>query len=221
MGIEYYAFALFITALICIIAIIFKVLFANVKRQKKLLDERESEVLRLYGTIETIMEEFSDQVKASMDEIKASESRATTQISESVAQAQNSAVFEIPPELEKKEQIIEKVQLPRTEPFSANRIRAAEEVLERAERIAKHDLVVNEEVAIAEPEKVPQNTIVFQKFFDDAVDAPPQPPESPRGAPSKNEKILELANEGKTDIEIASQLGITRSEVQLITSLTR
>jgi len=221
MGIEYYAFALFITALICIIAIIFKVLFANVKRQKKLLDERESEVLRLYGTIETIMEEFSDQVKASMDEIKASETRATAKISEAQASAAKMSAFEIPPELEKKEQIVEKVQLPRTEPFSANRIRAAEEVLERAERIVKHDLIVNEEVLGPEPEKLPQNNVVFQKFFDDAADGPPPTHESITGAPSKNEKILELAGEGRTDIEIARQLGITRSEVQLITSLTR
>ena len=210
MGIEYYLFALFIAALICIIALVFKVLFANVKRQQKLLDERETQILQLYNTIETIMDEFGDQVKASMDEIKALEHRATANIS----------AFELPPGLEKKDQIFDKVQLPRTEPLTANRIRAAGEVLERAERIIKQDVIVNEEAA-APPESPPQNTAVFQKFFDDAADGPPQDYEKISGAPTKNEKIRALADEGKTDVEIASKLGITQSEVQLVTSLTR
>ena len=211
MSIEYYAFALFIAALICIIAIVFKVLFANVKRQSKLLDERETQILQLYNTIETIMEEFSDQVKASMDEIKASEYRATSQI----------AAFKLPPELEEKEQILDKVQIPRTEPLTATRIRAAGDVLERAERIVKHDYIVNEEVALAESAEKKQSPAVFQKFFDDAADAPPEAYDSLTNAPTKNEKIKALAREGKSDVEIASQLGITRSEVQLITSLTK
>lgn len=211
MGIEYYAFALFVAALICVIAIVFKVLFANVKRQQKMLDERETQILQLYNTIETIMEEFGDQVKASMDEIKALEHRATAHIS----------AFELPPELEKKEKVLDKVQLPRTEPLTANRMRAAGEVLERVERIIKHDVIVNENEAAPPPEKTQKNGVVFQKFFDDAADGPPQDYESLTGAPTRNEKILELAGEGKSDIEIASKLGITRNEVQLITSLTR
>jgi len=210
MSIEYYLFALFIAALICIIAIVFKVLFANVKRQQKMLDERETHILQLYNTVETIMEEFGDQVKASMDEIKAVEHRATANIS----------AFELPPGLEKKDQIFDKVQLPRTEPLTANRIRAAGEVLERAERIIKQDVIVNEEVAVPS-ENPPQNTAVFQKFFDDAADGPPQDYEKISGAPTKNEKIRALADEGKTDVEIASKLGITQSEVQLVTSLAR
>jgi len=45
MGIEHYAFALFITAMICLIAIIFRMLFADVARQKKLLEEKETEII--------------------------------------------------------------------------------------------------------------------------------------------------------------------------------
>jgi len=211
MGIEYYAFALFIAALVCIVALVFKVLFSNVKRQQRMLDERETQILHLYNTIETIMEEFGDQVKVSMDEIKAAQYRATSQI----------AAFNLPPELERKEKVLDKVQVPRTEPLTANRIRAAGEVLERAERIIKHDLIVNEEAAVPPPEPAPQSAGVFQKFFDDAVDAPPQEFETVNGTPSRNDKIMALAKEGKTDIEIASSLGITRNEVQLITSLTK
>jgi hypothetical protein len=210
MGIEYYAFALFIAALVCIVALVIKVLFSNVKRQQRMLDERETQVLQLYNTIETIMEEFDDQVKVSIDEIKALEYRATSQI----------AAFSLPPEPERKEQVLDKVQAPRTEPLAANRIRAAGEVLERAERIIKHDLIINEEVA-APPEPSVQNTGVFQKFFDDAAETPSQDFEIKTGTPTKNDQIMALAKEGKTDVEIASKLGITRNEVQLITSLTR
>jgi len=205
IGIEYYAFALFIAALICIIAIIIKVLFSNTKAKQKLLDERESQILQLYNTVETIMEEFNDQVKAATEELKEYEHRATS----------HSAAFDLPPQLEKKEQVIEK--LPRTLPLDANRIRVAGEVLERAERIIKNDVIMN-----PVPPPVKEETgAVFQKFFDESAEAPPPPDLSDTsGAQSRSTAILTLAGEGKTDGEIARELGITRNEVQLVVGLT-
>jgi len=207
MGIEYYAFALFVAGLICVIAIICKVLFANVKRQQKLLDERESQILQLYTSVETLMEEFNDQIKVTTDELKEYEYRATSHIT----------AFDLPPELEKKEQVLEK--LPRTLPLDANRIRVAGEVLERAERIIKSESIINP----ATPEKEDSGA-VFQKFFDDSAEAAP-PPQTPAtastSARSRKETILAFADEGKTDVEIASELGITRNEVQLVIGLKR
>ena len=78
MNLEYYLFALFIAALICLIAIICKVLFADVKRQKKLLDEQESKILQLYTSVETMMEEFNEQIKMTTNELKDLEYRANT-----------------------------------------------------------------------------------------------------------------------------------------------
>ena len=69
MGIQYYAFALFVSGLICLIAILCKVLFADFRRQHKLLDEKETKLLELYRTVEGIMEELSDQSKATMEEL--------------------------------------------------------------------------------------------------------------------------------------------------------
>jgi len=205
MGIEYYAFALFIAGLICVIAILCKVLFANVKRQKKLLDEKESQILQLYTSVETLMEEFTEQVKMTTNELKEQEYRATKHMS----------AFDLPPELEKKEQILEK--LPRTLPFDANRIKVAGEVLQRAERIIKSDKVDTPAVQAKE-----ENGAVFHKFFDDAVDsAPPTPAEKAAKVQTKTDAILELAAEGKTDIEIASELGITRNEVLLVIGLRK
>jgi hypothetical protein len=216
MGLEYYAFALFVAGLICAIAIICKMLFANVKRQQKLLDERESQILQLYTSVETLMEEFGDQVKATTDELKEYEYRATSHIT----------AFDLPAELEKKEQVLEK--LPRTLPLDANRRRAAGEVLERAERIIKNDtpayapVYVPAPITTQTPEKE-HTGAVFQRFFDESAESPPPTQNSPE-APStlsRSETIMAMAREGKSDVEIASQLGITRNEVQLVVGLTR
>jgi len=208
MGIEYYAFALFVAGLICVIAILCKVLFANVKRQKKLLDERESQILKLYNSAETLMEEFNDQIKITTAELKEQEYRATSHIS----------AFNLPPALEEKEQVLEK--LPRTMPFDANRIRVAGEVIERAERIIKNDTII----PMPQPEKE-ENGAVFQKFFDDTAEStpplPPTPAERKATIKTRTDMILELSNEGKSDIEIASELGITRNEVLLVVGLRK
>jgi len=209
IGIEYYAFALFIAALICIIAIIIKVLFSNTKTKQKLLDERESQILQLYNTVETIMEEFNDQAKAVTEELKEYEHRATSHI----------AAFDLPPQLEKKEQVLEK--LPRTLPLDANRIRVAGEVLERAERIIKNDVIINPMPPPVKPPVKEETGAVFQKFFDESAEAPPPPALSDKSsAQSRSSAILTLASEGKTDGEIARELGITRNEVQLVVGLT-
>jgi len=216
IGIGHYAFALFIAGLVSGVAILCKMLFSNIKMQKKMLDEQESKILQLYTSVETLMEEFDDQVKMISAEIKEHEKKTTSL----------NSVFDLPPELEKKEQILEK--LPRTLPLDANRRKAAGEMLERAERIIKNDSAASavQSVSIPAP-KEDNGGAVFQKFFDDSADALP-PPETVRtsSAPSPNvqsrsETILALAEEGKNDADIASELGITRNEVQLVTALKR
>jgi len=208
MGIEYYAFALFVAGLICVIAIICKVLFSNVRQQKKLLDERETQLLQLFSSVENLLEEFNDQVKITTVELREYEYRATSSI----------AAFNLPPELEEKQKTPEK--LPRTAPFDANRIRVAGEVLERAERIIKSDAIIPP----SQQEKE-ENGPVFQKFFDETAEStPPLPPtatEKKASIQTKTAMILALSEEGKTDVEIASELGITRNEVLLVVGLKK
>ena len=213
MEIGYYAFALFIAGLICVIAIICKVLFGNVRRQKKLLDEQESRILLLYTSVETLMEEFNEQMKLTTAELKAQEYRATSHI----------PAFELPPELEKKEQILEK--LPRTLPLDATRIRVAGEVLDRAERIVKSDEIVKPPPSVGGSAGREEGGAVFQSFFDDTMESTPPPPPSQEEkraiVQTRTDAILALAEEGKTDIEIASELGITRNEVLLVVGLRK
>jgi len=218
MGIGHYVFALFVAVLICVIAIVFKLLFANVRAQRKLLDEQESKLLQLYVSVETLMEDFNEQVKLTTAELKEHEHRA----SEYRDAATSMSVFQLPPELEKKEQVaVEK--LPRTPPFEANRIRAAGEVLERAERIVNKSNVAVTAQPQTQSQPQQEGSGVFQKFFDDAVDTPvPESTTSASNNPSthsRTDAILALAAEGKSDVEIAQELGITRNEVLLVVGL--
>lgn len=207
MGIEYYAFALFITGLICLITVLCKVLFSNVKRQHKLLDEKETKLLQLYQTVESIMEEFNDQVKAAMDDINEFEIRAAKRAVAMAMQAD-------PPQPEpvKAEQF---EALPRAERIDSSRLKAAGDALERAGRIVKRDTLKKD----AEPAKSDNGT-VFQRLFDEtAAESVPASPEI-QEKQVKNEAILALAEEGKTHAEIAKELGITQNEVKLVIDLT-
>ena len=201
MGIEYYAFALFISGLICLIAILCKVLFADLRRQHKLLSEKETKLLQLYRTVENIMEEFSDQVKATMEELKDYESRS----------AKRALTVALPPEAVKKEQPAEK--LPRSVTVDSTRIRAASEVLERAERIIKNGAL--------KPPLNSNNGAVFQMFFDETEAELHESEAEAKNKQTRNEAILAMAAEGKTDAQIASKLGITRNEVKLVIGLKK
>ena len=198
MGIEYYAFALFIAALLCLIAILCKVLFSNVKRQYKLLDEKESKLLQLYRSVESVMEEFGDQVKTTTDELKEYEARVSARAA--------SMIMPKPVEAAKVEQF---EKLPRAERIDTGRIRAANEMLARAERIVKSNALKSP----APPVKN-ENGTVFQRLFDEQVSEPAAAETTVQHV--KNEAIIKLSEEGKTDAQIASELGITRNEVKLV-----
>ena len=133
MGIEHYLFAGFIAALICLIAIIIKLLFANVRRQQKLLDEKETNLLQLYRKVESIMEEFNDQISAAMDDIKEYESSIAARLASAAQQPEPGAMqFDEESERPSKPEILQK-----TMTVDSSRLRAASEVLERAERMIK------------------------------------------------------------------------------------
>lgn len=69
MGIEYYGFAFFVFVLLSALIILCKILFSDVKRQNRLLDEKEEKLLRLYQTLEDSIEEFYDMVAESKSEL--------------------------------------------------------------------------------------------------------------------------------------------------------
>ena len=234
MDIKYYAFALFIAGLICLIAILCRVLFADLRRQHKLLDEKESKLLELYRTVESIIEEFEDQSKAAMDEIREYENRAAKR----AATAAAAAAAAIAPEPSKAQKQAPEFKPPVMDVVESNRMRVAGEVLARAERMIKNRSVVQSAVAAnkaSEQEKKDDNS-VFQRLFDDAsadsqaeyargsasgaaqTQAPAR--DSSSDKPSRNEMIRELAASGNSAPQIARELGITQNEVNLVIGLT-
>ena len=211
MGLEYYAFALFIAGLISLIAILLKMLFSNVKKQYKLLDEKETKLLQLYQTVEGIMEEWGDQVKTTMEEIKEHEMRSAAR-----AAAFAMAPAPTPPPPPPESARAGATERPsRSERVDSTRLRAASEVLARAERIIKNDTLKNPAVTVSSA-----NGAVFQRLFDETVADKSGEQTEATAQQIRNEAILSLAAEGKTDGQIASELGITRNEVKLVIGLT-
>ena len=210
MSIDYYAFALFIAVLICLIAIILRVLFANVRRQRKLLDEKETKLLQLYRTVENIMEEFNDQISTAMDDIKEHETRAAEHIA-SMSRQQEQVQ---PEETTQQPQQTDKPSKAMT--VDSSRIRAASEVLERAERMIKSG--PGKKTA---PAAISNGGGVIQRLFDDSP-GEQQDEDAETGPQAKFEKrdsILAFAKEGRTYAQIARELGITQNEVKLVIEL--
>lgn len=251
MGIQQYAFALFIAALICLIAILCKVLFSDVKRQKKMLDEKESEILRLYTSVETMMEEFHDQMKATTAELKDYEFRATTATTKIT---EFESAFQLPPELEKKAEAIDKI--PKSTPLDGTVRKAAGEAIERAQQIQNQQpsvqpgssakssgTYVNSTQKPLSGTTKPKNEVasaVFQKMFDETAEASPstvtiaaprlQADQNSQAGQSSSpesktalqrDKIISMTGEGVSDVEIARELGITLSQVQLALALEK
>ena len=206
LGIEYYAFALFVTAMICIIAILFKMLFADVRRQKKMLDEKESELLKLFRTVENMMEEFADQVKSTTREIKIHEDK----IMKLRVKAQKQSVEQRIQEQAAPEQT---EQLPRrmTVDSSSDRIKIASDLVERQGRVIKGDLINPNTPNTRKPE--------FQQIFTQAENEIQTIDATKNAKKARTDKVMALSKQGKTAPEIAKELGITQNEVRLIIEL--
>ena len=225
VSIEYYAFASFLTGLICLIAIICKVLFANVKRQYKLLDEKETKLLELYRAVESITEDFNDQVKAATEEIKEYENRVAL-IAASITEKQGDGLsalltkqgdglYALPAKQGDSPALLAQQRnhalASRARRAGSGRARAANEEPAKAGRVIRGD--VRRSPAVTENN---DNGAVFQRFFDEAATQAPQTPAETYKKQTRSEAVLELAQEGKTDAQIASELGITQNEVKLI-----
>jgi len=80
MSTEHYTFALFIACLVSLVAILCRALFGSVKRRRRLYDEKEAKLMETFRLVESIMEEWNDQVKLSIDEMKELENRAARRL---------------------------------------------------------------------------------------------------------------------------------------------
>lgn len=67
---NYYLFATYVFILVCIIVIICKYLFADVKRQRRMLDEKEKQLLDTYRTLEDAMDDYYAAVSDAQSELE-------------------------------------------------------------------------------------------------------------------------------------------------------
>ena len=214
MGTELYLFAVYIAGLICVVAIIFKLLFGNVRKHRKLLDEKESKLLQLYQTVESIMDDFSDQIATAMEDIKEHEDRMAAHRVHLAQQPEEPVIVE-------EEKTPTHTEIPtqtenpkRTMTVDSSRIRAASEVLERAERMVKSNTGKNIDYIVGN-----DGGENIYRLFDDMTDDQHAAGTETQTKSNRRESILALAEEGKTHAQIARELGITQNEVKLVIGL--
>ena len=227
---DMYIFALFIFGLVCLTAILCRILFFNAgrdaKRQNALLDEKEQKMLKLYQSIETIAEDFEDNVKIATDEIREIENRTIKIVAqlkaqdetvrEAAAAAAAAAVAAAVPAQPQThpEPASMRINGTKTMTVDSTRFKAAGEVLERAERMVIGGKPKNSESRVRSV-----NGLEFQRIIDETViEQYPSEPELTEKQKRTNE-ILSLSSEGKSVAQIARKLGITRNEVDLVIGL--
>jgi hypothetical protein len=160
------------------------------------------------------MDEFNDLAKVSVDELDIKFRTAPERISEQEANASKRVASMLsqpePANIERVE------RLQRAEAVAeAGRMKAASDVLARAERIIKSEDLKKTAVASKK-----ESGVVFQNLFDELVEDPVTLPvaELP-SKPAKRDSVIALYDKGKTIAQIARELGITQNEVQLIIGL--
>ncbi|MDR0951763.1 MAG: hypothetical protein LBM18_02455 [Oscillospiraceae bacterium] len=164
-----YAFALFIFALVCAVLILARFLFSGIRQQKKLLSEKEAELLKLYRMVEDAMEEYFDQVRESKDEIRR----------------------------------LGQLHLPQAEPLELEAPPIEKKPRSRSKKAASQDVIP-----------------LFEHVVDELVSGDPLL-EAPPAPESRRARITRLLDEGADKTQIAKQLGITVTEVEIVTGLHR
>ena len=221
MSIGHYMYALFVAALICLIVIIVRLLFGDARRRRKLFGEQEEKLLKLYNSVETIMEEFTDQAAAAIEEMREIESRAAAASAKGAASAVPPILMQSPalsPQLSALN--ANPPSIPASHPppvmkIDSSRIRAASQVLERAERMIKSSALRAEET----PAKKEDGS-AFQRIIDETTSFLPESAVEAANKPkTTHTQIIEMSEQGKSTAEIAKRLGVTQNEVLLVVGL--
>ena len=192
MNYTYYLFAFYIFVLICGALLLYRYLFSDLKRQQQMLEEKETKLLRLYQTLEEVMDDFYDSVESSKaearvmaDAVKKSADEAASRIQEHVAAREvTNAPSPAPPEPKKR---------------NSRRSNTAKSTPKNEEAPPFRELVME---TAAEPDGEPEE-------------------KSEPAVKTRTESILELSRQGLERAEIARELNVTLSEVDLVIGINR
>jgi len=199
MKLEYYLFAFFIFCLLCMLVTLCRVLFSDVKRQRKLLDEKEGKLLRLYSGLEDAMEEFNDAVEATKAEWE-SQRKLLQSMIEQVKEGEHRSVD--PPS--------------QTPQVFGRRGQAAQ----RSSNEGTVHVVRDEQSRVQiDKERNGVDALIpadrqEESMTDDTQAGTPKPL-------TRHESILDLAEKGTSRNQIAKTLGITQNEVDLVIGIER
>ena len=229
MEIGYYGFAFFVFILLCLLMILYNYLFSDMKRQKKLLDEKENKLLRLYQSVEEALDDFHDSVEGSHGEI----TRQLCELGELHAEVERGlrgpahglSRMERPDSPMRRPAATAAVQRPVSQPTPAPAM-VQESAPSLAESIGQAAANIRAQTPTApvapadepaeEAEMAPPP--VFRQVMEAVMEV--EPPAEP-AAPARNEQILRMAREGRSRSQIAKDLGITLSEVELVIGMSQ
>ncbi len=249
MELKYYGFAFFIFVLICLLMVLYNFLFSDLKRQRKLLDEKENKLLRFYQSVEEALDDFNDSVEKSFSEMD-SRLKELGDLHAETERFMREISVRMPDKLPQ--------QSPAAQPPGARprTVRGAPPVSEYVPQPplrqpmpslrpqAAPQQVPAQTVQAAPPQQPPvlRETPKPQHIDVKAEDVKDEPADfqpagfrrafetasalsdselTPQEGANRNEQILSMAEKGMDRSAIAKELGITLSEVDLVIGMGR
>lgn len=193
----YYLFAIFVFVLCAILAVFAKFLFSS-KGKPEDIKVREEKLLRLYRQLEDMMESFEEYAEEVKEDISQSKQYIDLQIKECEKR------------LEKSEKDINVKTNNFEEPIFKEII--TENIIRPAVKPVEKSTVKSEKKSAQamELEKLKEK---MSEFEQDDLSGDLQTEKKPE---SRQEKVLRLYKEGKSENEIAKEMNMNSSEVKLI-----
>ena len=228
--IELYGYAFFIFLLICLLMVLYNFLFSDMKRQKKLLDEKENKLLRLYQSVEEALDDFHDSVEKSHSEIGA-QLKELGELHAETEKNMRGLAAHAPSRIERREAPQARRAEPAATPAAASGIqRPPATSIPRSglstppSSIPRQAPARQQEapVASSQPADEASEGISPPPAFRQVFETLSEQPEASAAVPgNRNEEILAMAEGGKSRSDIAKELGITLSEVDLVIGMSR
>lgn len=195
---EYYLFAMFVFVLCAVLVIFAKFLF-SAKKKPEDIKVREEKLLRLYRQLEDMMESFEEYAEEVREDISESKKYIDLQIGDCEQR------------LGKK---LEKEMNSRTKEFEKPVFKeiTTENIIKSAEKTA--------EKSTPKSEKKSAQAMELEKLKKQMSELPKETvsdsqPEEKKNE-SRQEKVLRLYKEGKSENKIAKEMNMNSSEVKLI-----
>lgn len=195
---EYYLFAMFVFVLCAVLVIFAKFLF-SAKKKPEDIKVREEKLLRLYRQLEDMMESFEEYAEEVREDISESKKYIDLQIDE----CEQRRGKKLEKEISDKTKNFEKPVF--EEITSENIIKPAEKSIDKFTQ---------------KPEKKSAQAMELEKLKNQRAelsqeDVLQSQPEEKKNE-SRQEKVLRLYKEGKSENKIAKEMNMNSSEVKLI-----